>query len=72
VINDLIPAVDSTFRTLTDRDHRAMAGLSMGGMQAFQITLGNLDKFAWIGGSVGPVWHGRTVRFENRLQRRSR
>ena len=53
VINDLIPAVDSTFRTLTDRDHRAMAGLSMGGMQAFQITLGNLDKFAWIGGFSG-------------------
>jgi enterochelin esterase-like enzyme len=53
VINDLIPAVDSTFRTLTDREHRAMTGLSMGGMQTFQITLGNLDKFAWIGGFSG-------------------
>ena len=53
VIHDLIPAVDSTFRTLTDREHRAMAGLSMGGMQTFQITLGNLDKFAWIGGFSG-------------------
>ncbi len=53
VINDLIPAVDSTFRTLTDRDHFAMAGLSMGGMQAFQITLNNLDRFAWIGGFSG-------------------
>jgi enterochelin esterase-like enzyme len=53
VINDLIPAVDSSFRTLTDRDHRAMAGLSMGGMQAFQITMNNLDKFAWIGGFSG-------------------
>jgi enterochelin esterase-like enzyme len=53
VINDLIPAVDSSFRTLPDRDHRAMAGLSMGGMQAFQITMNNLDKFAWIGGFSG-------------------
>jgi enterochelin esterase family protein len=53
VINDLIPAVDSTFRTLADRDHRAMAGLSMGGMQTFQITMNNLDKFAWVGGFSG-------------------
>ena len=53
VINDLIPAVDSNFRTLTDREHRAMAGLSMGGMQTFQITMDNLDKFAWVGGFSG-------------------
>ncbi len=53
VINDLIPAVDRTFRTLTGREHRAMAGLSMGGMQSFQITMNNLDKFAWIGGFSG-------------------
>ena len=53
VINDLIPAIDSTFRTLADREHRAMAGLSMGGMQTFQITMAHLDKFAWIGGFSG-------------------
>ncbi len=53
VINDLIPAVDRTFRTLTDREHRAMAGLSMGGGQAFQIVLNNLDKFAYVGGFSG-------------------
>jgi enterochelin esterase-like enzyme len=53
VINDLIPSVEHAFRTLNDRDHRAMAGLSMGGMQAFQITMDNLDKFAWIGGFSG-------------------
>src|SRR5438034_10009941 len=35
----LIPYIDSHFRTLTDRDHRAMAALSMGGMQTFQLTL---------------------------------
>jgi len=53
VINDLIPAVDTSFRTLIDRNHRAMAGLSMGGGQTFQITLNNLDKFAYIGGFSG-------------------
>jgi len=49
----LIPYIDSTFRTLSDRDHRAMAGLSMGGMQTFQITLNHLDRFAYIGGFSG-------------------
>ena len=50
IIKDLIPFVDATFRTISDRDHRAMAGLSMGGMQTIQITLSNPDKFAYIGG----------------------
>ena len=50
MLGDLIPMIDSTYRTLTDRDHRAMAGLSLGGMQTFQITLKHLDKFAYIGG----------------------
>jgi enterochelin esterase-like enzyme len=49
----LIPYIDSTFRTLPDRDHRAMAGLSMGGMQTFQITLDHLDLFSYIGGFSG-------------------
>jgi enterochelin esterase-like enzyme len=49
VIDDLIPTIDRMFRTLSDRDHRAMAGLSMGSMQAMSITLRNLDKFSWIG-----------------------
>lgn len=53
VIKDLIPFIDSTFRTWSDRDHRAMAGLSMGGMQTIQITFANLDKFAYIGGFSG-------------------
>jgi enterochelin esterase family protein len=49
----LIPYIDKTFRTLTDRDHRAMAGLSMGGMQTYQITLNHLDLFSYIGGFSG-------------------
>src|SRR5580700_2759106 len=47
VTQALIPYIDSTFRTLSDRDHRAMAGLSMGGMQTFQITLDHLDLFSY-------------------------
>jgi enterochelin esterase family protein len=53
VIKDLIPFIDGTFRTCSDRDHRAMAGLSMGGMQTIQITFTNLDYFAYIGGFSG-------------------
>lgn len=49
----LIPFIDSNFRTLSDRDHRAMAGLSMGGMQTFQITFAHLDMFSYIGGFSG-------------------
>ena len=51
----LIPFVDSTFRTLADREHRAMAGLSMGGMQTFHVTLNNLDLFSHIGGFSGAM-----------------
>ena len=49
----LIPFIDSNFRTLSDRDHRAMAGLSMGGMQTFQVTFDHLDLFSYIGGFSG-------------------
>jgi enterochelin esterase-like enzyme len=49
MVNDLIPWIDSHFRTLADKDHRAMAGLSMGGMQTASITMANLDKFSYIG-----------------------
>lgn len=45
----LIPAVDAAYPTLSDRRHRAIAGLSMGGGQALDFGLGHLDTFAWIG-----------------------
>ncbi len=58
VTEELIPFIDSNYRTLADQPHRAMAGLSMGGMQTRQITLANLDKFSHIGvfsgGSIDP------------------
>ena len=62
MINDLIPWVDRHFRTLADKDHRAMAGLSMGGMQTSSVTMVNLDKFSYIGlfsGGAGVGFPGR-------------
>jgi enterochelin esterase-like enzyme len=49
LIEDFIPFVDSNFRTIADQPHRAMAGLSMGGMQTRTIALAHLDKFSQIG-----------------------
>jgi enterochelin esterase-like enzyme len=53
VTQALIPFIDSTFRTIPDRDHRAMAGLSMGGMQSFHVAFNRLDLFSYIGGFSG-------------------
>ncbi|MBS1564976.1 MAG: esterase, partial [Bacteroidetes bacterium] len=50
LLNDLIPFIEKKFPVLTDQEHRAIAGLSMGGGQSLNFGLGNLDKFAWVGG----------------------
>jgi len=49
LLNSLIPYIESNYSVYTDREHRAIAGLSMGGGQSFNIGLTNLDKFAYIG-----------------------
>src|SRR5438046_2380964 len=49
LMDDFIPFIDANFRTIADQPHRAMAGLSMGGMQTRTITLAHLDKFSQIG-----------------------
>jgi enterochelin esterase-like enzyme len=54
LLGDLIPKVDESYRTLADRDHRALAGLSMGGMQALQIGLTHTDTFGSIGAFSAP------------------
>jgi enterochelin esterase-like enzyme len=53
VVNDLVPMIDATYRTLANREQRAIAGLSMGAGQAVQIGLANLDKFSYIGSFSG-------------------
>lgn len=52
-VKDLIPTIDATYRTLPTRENRAMAGLSMGGMQTFQIGLAHPETFASLGGFSG-------------------
>lgn len=49
LLDHLIPAVEAKYAALTDREHRALAGLSMGGGQTLNFGLGHLDTFAWIG-----------------------
>jgi enterochelin esterase-like enzyme len=49
LLNDIIPYVDSHYSTLTNRNQRALGGMSMGGGQTLNIGLANIDKFAWIG-----------------------
>jgi enterochelin esterase-like enzyme len=49
LLHDLIPYIEKNYPVYTDREHRAIAGLSMGGGQSLNFGLGNLDRFSWIG-----------------------
>lgn len=48
IVPDLVPYIDASYRTVADREHRAIAGLSMGGAQSMYCALSNLDHFAWL------------------------
>lgn len=50
LLQDVIPAIESRYSVQAGREHRAVAGLSMGGGQSLNFGLGNLDRFAWVGG----------------------
>ncbi len=50
LLNDVIPAIESRYSVVADREHRALAGLSMGGGQSLNFGLTHLDVFAWVGG----------------------
>jgi len=60
LVADVVPYIDKTYRTLADRQSRAVAGLSMGGMHAATVALLHPDTFAWVGCFSGayPVWPG--------------
>ena len=72
LVNELIPYVDAHFRTLKDQPNRAMAGLSMGGMETKRITLANLDKFSHIGlfsgGVITPDDVNNTAGFKEKVK----
>jgi enterochelin esterase family protein len=58
LVGDVIPYVQSHYRVYADRDHRAIAGLSMGGIESLQIGLNHLDEFSYVGGfsaAISPV-----------------
>jgi enterochelin esterase-like enzyme len=50
LLKDLIPYIEKNYPVIKDAEHRAIAGLSMGGGQSLNFGLGNLDRFAWVGG----------------------
>ncbi|MFN8345417.1 MAG: alpha/beta hydrolase-fold protein [Spirosomataceae bacterium] len=56
LVNELIPYIDANFHTLANKDNRAMAGLSMGGMETKMITLNNPDVFSYYGLLSGGVY----------------
>lgn len=55
VVDESIPTIDASYRTIADRDHRALAGLSMGGMQTLFIASHHLDEFAYLATLSGPI-----------------
>jgi enterochelin esterase family protein len=63
LISDVIPFVDKTYRTVTNRENRAIAGLSMGGSQALYAGLKHRDQFAWVASFSGAfiLWPGVTA-----------
>jgi enterochelin esterase-like enzyme len=72
LVGELIPYLDAHFRTIADQPHRAMAGLSMGGMETKMITLKNLDKFSHIGlfsgGSISMDDVDKTPGFKDKVK----
>ncbi len=60
LLNEVMPRVEKEFNVAKDRDHRAIAGLSMGGAEATFVGLNHLDKFAYIGSFSGAyvMWPG--------------
>ena len=55
MIHEVIPMIDSSFRTIPDREHRGMAGLSMGANQALHLATSHLDTFAYMAGFSGTM-----------------
>ena len=65
LFNDIIPMVEKNYRVIADPQHRAYAGLSMGGMQAREITLANPEKFAYVGSFSSGAWNVDQVKNSN-------
>lgn len=72
LLQEIIPMIDADYRTIPDQKHRAMAGLSMGGMQTRVITLAHPEVFSHVGmfsgGSIGPEDIAKSPEFKNKVK----
>jgi enterochelin esterase family protein len=64
MLTEIIPAVEHEYNTATGRDSRAIAGLSMGGLESLTIGLNHPDEFAWVGGMSSAVFNGHDQMFD--------
>ncbi len=56
LLNDIIPFVEKNYKVIKDQQHRALAGLSMGGFQTLNIAVKHQDTFAWVGIFSAGIW----------------
>jgi len=68
LVNELIPYVEATFRTIADQSHRAMAGLSMGGMETRMITINRPDVFSHYGLLSGGVYKPEDIKDKSKIK----
>lgn len=68
LVNELIPYIDANFRTLSDQSHRAMAGLSMGGMETHTITLNKPDVFSYYALLSGGVYKPEEIKDKSKVK----
>ena len=68
LVDELIPYVDNNFRTIADQSHRAMAGLSMGGMETRMITLNKPDVFSYWALLSGGIYKPEDVKDKSKIK----
>ncbi|MBS1656014.1 MAG: esterase, partial [Bacteroidetes bacterium] len=68
LVDELIPYIDSHFRTIADQSHRAMAGLSMGGMETHTITLNRPDVFAYYALLSGGIYKPEEIKDKSKVK----
>lgn len=68
LVDELIPYIDANFNTIADKNHRAMAGLSMGGMETKNITLSRPEAFGYYGLLSGGVYAPKDIKDKNQVK----
>jgi enterochelin esterase-like enzyme len=68
LVDELIPYIDTHFRTISDQEHRAMAGLSMGGMETRMITLNKSDVFSYLALLSGGIYKPEDIKDNKKLK----